>query len=313
MKVSFFFLAFLIIIFSFLPYALSSCTVTDDFTLKGEEISVYLCNEDEVCTMNMEDYIIGVVSAEMPASFSDEALKAQAVAARTYAIRKVNNEPEQHKGAELCTDFAHCQAYIDKKQAKSNWGRDYSKNINKIKNAVLSTSGQYLAYGNEPAITVFHSCSNGITEKASDVWGGDIAYLTNVESPGDLLRKDYVSKCEFTEDEFIKKLEEFLGKTVDKTLPYIENVSHTTGGNVSEIKIYGNTIKGTDVRKIFSLKSTSFELQKKDSKFVFTVTGNGHGVGMSQYGADKMAQDGKSCSEILYHYYPGTKIANLNN
>ena len=228
-------------------------------------------------------------------------------------MHKMKNISDEHKGAKLCTDFAHCQAYIDNDKCKSNWGKDYKKNIKKITRAVKSTSGDCLIYNDDFAITVFHSCSNGITEKASDVWGGEIEYLKNVESMEDTTRQGYKSKLEVPKDDFVSKLKEFLNKDIDLSAEPIGDITYTDGKNISMVYFYGTKLKATDIRKIFELKSTAFSVKKEKDNFVFEVLGNGHGVGMSQYGADNMAKSGANYTDILNHYYPGTKLMNLNN
>ncbi|MBO5743501.1 MAG: stage II sporulation protein D [Clostridia bacterium] len=299
-------LAFLIVVYLILPFSLSSCVKTQKEN-SGTIISLYDKNKDEIVKMNIEEYLVNVVSAEMPSSFAIEALKAQTVAARTYALRKINKNLPEHKGADLCTDFSHCQAYSYNSDLKSKWGNSYLKNYKKIKSAVDSTAGQYLAYDNDYAITVFHSCSNGITEKASEVWGGSFPYLVNVDSPGDYLKKDYITKAVFSEKEFENIIKNKFNN-IDFSNEAIGDISYTSGSNVKDIVIFGKKIKGTDIRKMFSLKSSSFSIDKKAQDFVFTVSGNGHGVGMSQYGAEKMARDKQSYKEILSHFYPGTEL-----
>lgn len=312
MKVVIFYLAFLILVFSFVPFAFVSCNKGED-NISKTKITMYDKESDKIIDIKLEEYIIGVLSAEMPAEFSTEALKAQAVAARTYALRKINKALPEHKGADLCSDFAHCQAYSNTKKLKTLWKKDYKKYNKKMKKAVAATQGEYLEYDNEFAITVFHSCSNGLTEKASDVWGGEIPYLKCVESKGDYLKKDYQTKSDFSKEEFISRLEGFLKANIDTSGDAIGDIKYTEGQNIEEITLFGNIIKGTDIRSIFSLKSSAFDLEMTDNKFIFTVYGNGHGVGMSQYGAEKMATDGFSYKKILEHYYPGTKLKKLNN
>lgn len=299
-------LAFLMSVFLLVPFSLSSC-IKNKKENNGVEISLYDKNKDEVVKINIEDYLVNVVSAEMPSSFSPEALKAQAVAARTYALRKINKNLPEHKGADLCTDFSHCQAYSYNSDLKSKWGKNYPENYKKVRHAVDSTSGEYLMFDNDYAITVFHSCSNGITEKASEVWGGNIPYLVNVNSPGDYLKKDYITKAVFSEKEF-KNIIKNRFNDIEFSNEEVGDIAYTSGSNVKDICLFGKKIKGTDIRKMFSLKSTSFTLDKKADDFIFTVSGNGHGVGMSQYGAEKMARDKQSYKEILSHYYPGTKL-----
>lgn len=312
MKVFVGYLAFLLFLFICLPIIFYSF-IHDEAKISSNEISVYNKDDDKIITMDLEEYIISVVSAEMPADFSLEALKAQSVAARTYALRKLGNDTEAHNGADICTDYAHCQAFVTKDEMKKNWGDKYREKYNKIENAVFSTKNEVLKYNDEFATTVFHSCSNGMTEKASDVWGGDIEYLINVESEGDKNKKDYVTYAEFSAEVFKEKIEEFCKKDLPDSQNPIGEHSLTSGGNVAEICLFGEYIKGTDIRKIFSLKSSAFELSQDKNVFKFTVYGSGHGVGMSQYGADKMGSDGKDYREILSHYYPGTEITLYKN
>lgn len=312
MKVWILYLAFLILAIVFIPHFASEYIITDN-TLDGDsDIRLYDVSSGKTLTISLEDYIVGVVCAEMPAEFFDEALKAQAVAARTYAVKKIKSSASEHGDAELCTDFSHCQAYVSPEDIHKNWGDNYAKYMNKVKSAVFSTQGEYLVYNNEPAMAVFHACSNGITEKSSDVWGGDVPYLTNVESKGDSEKKDYVSYSRYSRDEFVKILEVELNSKIDITLTPIGNIEYSSGNNVVSIELFGNVLKGTDVRRMFSLKATSFNLEYDDSEFVFEVTGNGHGVGMSQYGANAMCAEGFTYREILNHYYPGTEIRKMN-
>lgn len=307
MKVLAMYLAVLVLVLVILPYFVTSCNVSVDNN-EGNNISLYNHKENKIENLSLEDYVVMVVCAEMPASFEYEALKAQSVAARTYALKKINSETSEHKGADLCTDHAHCQAYSTSKALKDKWGDDYKENYNKVKNAVYATKGEYVSFNNEVAITVFHSCSNGITEKSSDVWGGEIPYLVNVSSPGDSLKPSYENKVTFTREEFINKLRDAKGEKFDVSKAPIGNIAKSSGGNVLNIELFGNSYTGTEIRSIFNLSSTSFTLTCSENSFVFTVQGSGHGVGMSQYGANAMAGEGKSYKEILSHYYPGTTI-----
>ena len=304
-------LAFLLFFFIILPLILIY-SLSGNLNDTEGKISVYFCEKDEVNYLDIEEYIVNVVAAEMPAVFSDEALKAQAVAARTYAKRKINTSAETHKGADLCTDFAHCQAYIDNESLKKNWGDEYESNIEKIKKAVEDTSGEFLSYNGECAMTAFHACSDGTTERASDVWGGEVPYLVCVESPGDLEKRDYMSSVSVTNEEFKKKLKEETGTAPDNNAAPIGAISLTEGGNVETAEFFGIKIKGTDVRKLFGLKSSSFTVEYTGDAMVFNVCGSGHGVGMSQYGAEAMGKRGKSYAEILAHYYPGTVLEKLS-
>ena len=161
-------------------------------------------------------------------------------------------------------------------------------------------------------MAVFHACSNGITEKSSDVWSTDIPYLANVESKGDNLKKDYISYSRYSRNEFIKILENELKAKIDLACTPVGNIEYSSGNNIINIELFGHKFKGTDVRRMYSLKATSFTLEYDENEFVFTVSGNGHGVGMSQYGANAMSDEGYSYREILNHYYPGTQIRKMN-
>lgn len=311
LKVFMFYLAFLIIFISFVPYALTSCLTKDNNLIIGDDIAVYDHVSNKTYKMKLENYIVGVVCAEMPASFSVEAIKAQSVAARTYAFYK-KKDKATHNGADVCTDFSHCQAFLSEDELKKKWGKGYDTNFKKLQNAVYDTSGEYLVYKSTPAMTVFHSCSNGITEKASDVWSSELPYLTNVKSPGEEMYKNYFSQVRFDYNEFVTILETNLETRIDTNYLPVGDVQKTSGDNILSICLFGNNIKGTDVRKMFSLKSTAFTLDYSDGYFTFNVYGNGHGVGMSQYGAEAMAKNGASYDEILKHYYPGTEFTKLN-
>jgi len=311
MKVLTLYLAFLIFIIVVIPF--TQCNKFMNILPDNDynQIELYNHVNSKIEKLNLEDYIIGVVCAEMPAEFSSEALKAQAIAARTYAVRKIHFNSEDHQSGDLCTDHTHCQAYISKDEVKKKWGKNYSKYIEKVSNAVKSTAGEYLAYNGEPIMAVFHSCSNGITEKSSDVWGGDVPYLINVSSEGDIFKKDYITKIKFEYDEFVRILSEHFGNVDNSDIP-VGNIIYSTGGNVLNISLFGVTLSGKDIRTMYSLKSTAFDLEYADNIFTFTVYGSGHGVGMSQYGANSMAENGSNYKTILNHYYPGTVIANMN-
>ncbi len=301
-------LAFLMIVLIVFPVVFYIFSNNVNFNSDGDIITLYDHKSKMMHKIELEEYLVGVVSAEMPAVFSEEALKAQSVAARTYAMKKINSGTDAHPQAELCTDYAHCQAYVSPEEQKEKWGSDYGKNMSKIKKSVYSTKGEYLSYNGEVAVAVFHSCSNGITEKASDVWGGDVPYLTNVPSEGDFERDDYCSKKELTVEEFVQTVSQFCGKELSDIEELMGDIKYTSGENVASIKLCDIEFSGVDVRKMFGLRSTAFDISFVDDKVIFDVYGNGHGVGMSQYGADSMAKKGKTYALILSHYYPGTEL-----
>ncbi len=249
-----------------------------------------------VLNIELEEYLIGVVGAEMPASFSSEALKAQAVAARTYTLRAIQ------MGRKL-TDTVSTQAYSDNNQLKALWGSGYDTYYNKIKNAVNDTKGQVVTYNGGLIDAVFHSTSNGHTESAKEVWGNDIAYLQSVNSPWD---KDASSYLRSVDKEF-NVVSNIFGLTINKDTE-IQSINRNTSGRVSSITIDDKTYTGVDIRNLFGLRSTDFDMVFSEDKVTFTTRGYGHGVGMSQYGANGMANNGYSYKQILTHYYKGVSI-----
>ncbi|MCR4693340.1 MAG: stage II sporulation protein D [Firmicutes bacterium] len=277
-----------------------------------ETVSVYIKNEDKVVDMNKSQYLKEVVAAEMPASFEMEALKAQAVAARSYLVSRQNayrisGTPEEHKGADMCTDPTHCKAWISEEKRRESWGAESEKNWEKIKRAVDETKGEVITYNNEVISAVFHSTSSGKTENSKDVWGGDRPYLVSVESPGDVLSPKYKSEKEMSLDEF-KKIAKDNIEGVDFEKGLIGNIARSDAGGILTVEIGGVAVKGTVFRKIYDLRSTNVEINIDGKKVRFDVTGFGHGVGMSQYGANYLAQQGKTYQEILKTYYTGVEI-----
>lgn len=266
---------------------------------------------DQVETMTMGEYLQGVVRAEMPASFEQQALCAQAVAARTYTLYKMATGGNHGDVADVCGDPTCCQAYLDKETAAANWG-DRAKNYEaKVENAVSLTDGQTILYEGQPILAVFHSSSAGQTKDSGEVWTGDLPYLQSVSSPEGADVPNYYSRAEFTPKEF-KKL--FLAAYPEADLSgsadgWIGERKVSEDGNVDSVTVGGVSVRGTQMRTIFSLRSTTFETEIQDGNIVFFVTGYGHGVGMSQYGAQQMAKDGSDWKEIITHYYTGVTVA----
>ena len=261
-------------------------------------------SEDTVRQQDLEDYLIGVVLAEMPASFEVEALKAQAVVARTYTMR-ANSTGGKHGDGSVCTDYACCQAYIDPEQYMGQGGTQ--ENVNKITDAVMETAGQVLIYEGQLIEATYFSCSGGSTEDAVAVWGTDYPYLQAVDSPGEEHAAHYSDTVRFMPEQFQAALgEDLSGEPEDWFGP----VTYTEGGGVDTMRIGGKTYKGTDLRRLLSLRSTAFTLSAGE-EITITTRGYGHRVGMSQYGADAMALSGKGYSEILAHYYQGTVLTSL--
>ena len=259
---------------------------------KGETIAVFDPDTEEVFSVPLEEYVLKVLSKEMPASFEKEALKAQAVAIRTYTLKKKQTKNEKHPKATVCTDSNHCMAYL-----KDEINKEYRE---KLESAVKETEGQVLMFENEYASTVFHAISSGKTENSQDIWGGQVPYLVSVESTEDKNVKDYETKVTVSYNDLITKLG---AKDFEKVIGKEER---TESGTIKTITLCEKEFTGAKIRELFNLRSSNFKIEEKDGEYVFTVYGYGHGVGMSQYGANSYAKRGYSYEEILEHYYPGT-------
>ncbi len=281
----------------------------------ADTVSVYIKSEDRVEDMDIDEYLKRVVSAEMPADFAVEALKAQAVAARTYLKSHMDaaesgNTAEEHKGACICTDSKHCQAYITEEARRETWtqkGIDADEAWKKISDAVEDTDKLIMTYGGESVSAVFHSTSSGKTERAADVWGEDIPYLQSVESKGDLYSPKYSSEVRMSVEDF-KKIAESNIDGVKWDNGFFGNIVRSGAGGIVTLDVGSVNIKGTEFRRIYDLNSTNIELTEADGNIRMNVKGFGHGVGMSQYGADYMAKQGKKFEEILKSYYTGVKL-----
>lgn len=278
----------------------------------SHKIGVYFVDEDTVKNIDAETYILGVLMAEMPAEFEIEALKAQSVAARTYLYEKIysGSFQKEHKGADVCTNPGHCQAYISEKAAKEKWGKNASYYFKKCKNAVESTKGVVAYYNNKPIKAVFHAYASGKTEDAQDVWGGEVAYLKSVESPGDLSAPEFASVKTISKEEFCNTMSGDFGCKFNGKI--IGEVSYTQGGSVYRIEVGDKVIKGTELRSALGLKSSCVKIKTEDNNLIFEVKGYGHGVGMSQYGANFCAKEGMSYDEILKKYYSGIELKNIH-
>ena len=259
------------------------------------KITVYRSN-GSVINLNMTDYLIGVVSSEMPASFNLEALKAQSVLARTYALKA------KQTGKKL-TDTVSTQSYIDIDQMKNKWGNSFNTYYNKIKNAVENTNGEYLSYNGNYIEALYHSTNNGKTESSLDVFGNYYPYLISVSSEYDKNASSYLRTISMPLDTISNKL----GLNLNND-SVISILSYTDGGNIKEININGNNFSGKKVRELLGLRSADFDISISDNNANITTRGYGHGVGMSQYGANGMANAGYGYKDILSHYYPGTTL-----
>ena len=273
-----------------------STTTTTSKAKVDNNIYINLKRNGKVQKIELEEYIIGVVGAEMPAAFNIEALKAQAIISRTYALKA------RSKGKTL-SDNESTQSYQSNDQLKAKWGSNYNTYYNKIKKAVNETKGMYLTYKGNYIEAVFHSTSNGKTEASVNVWGNTYPYLVSVESKYDNLNSSFQKDKKITYSELSKKL----GFTVSSETEF-NILGKTSGNRVSKISVGSNTYTGVKLRNILGLRSADFTIKKIDDGVIFTTKGYGHGVGLSQYGANGYAKNGYSYQKILLHYYPGVSL-----
>ncbi len=256
-----------------------------------------------IVTVPLEDYVVGVLAGEMPIEFEMEALKAQAVAARSYVLKKMSYNKEKEYDV---VDTIMNQVYLDNDYLKKTWGKDYVKKINKLKTAVIETNYQYVDYNGNIADTMFFSTSVGETENSEEVFSNKVPYLKSVSSTWDEISPVYKLNYQFKLNEFLNKLD----------LPYsnfvkLEVIDSTSTGRVKKIKINEKTFDGSVVVTKLKLKSNHFTIKQDGDTINITTKGYGHGVGMSQYGAQGMALNGYSYEEILKHYYQGTSIKKI--
>ncbi len=268
----------------------------------NEEKTVTIKNNEtkEEKNLELEEYIIGVVAGEMPASFEIEALKAQAIAARSYAMNKINTSDETY---DLVTDVTN-QVYITTDEMKNKWQSEYDYYYEKIKNAVLETQGLVMKYNNEIISAYYFAMSNGSTEDVSLVFGESKDYLQSVDSSWDENVKNFTVETNITKEEFCKKLDISCDDII------IKDIKRSETNRVNEITINNKKFKGTEVRSLLNLRSTDFDIEINES-IKITTKGYGHGVGMSQYGANEMAKNGSTYEEILKHYYNNIEISKI--
>ena len=268
----------------------------------------------EVEQVKLDEYLCNVVSAEMPATFEQEALKAQAIVARTYTIYKILNK--KHDNADICDDSTCCQAWISKDDRLAKWEENQREsNWQKICSAVNETSGKIITYENKPIDAFFHSNSGGITEVPVNVWGGTgYPYLQSVETSGENTYTQYASEVTLSQEELINKLKEkYSDISIDFTNSEdIKILEYTESTRVKTVKFGNHEISGVEARTLFGLKSTNFEISIDGNNIKFSVKGYGHGVGMSQTGADSMAKNGSRAEEIIKHFYTGVEITEVN-
>lgn len=277
-----------------------------------------------VSLFKLEEYLAGTVFAEMPSKFEPEALKAQAVAARSYCYYKMahrssseskpsGESAEGHPAADVCNDYSHCKAYTSYEYACEKYGEPYTvEAFAKIRAAISETKGEILVYQNEPALAVFHSMSASFTESAANVWGGDVPYLVSAPTPEDFYTENVSSSVILSTSEILTGLA-FAGYPCDADSP-VPSINFNDSGRVGFVNIFGVSISGVEFRRIFSLRSADFSIafDAALNQYAISVYGVGHGVGMSQYGANLLALDGFSYRDILLRYYSGVEVFALD-
>ena len=270
--------------------------------LWDDQVRIMVLTESgNVRQMRLGEYLTGVVLAEMPVAFEPEALKAQAVVARTYTCKRM--EHNKHGAAAVCMDSGCCQGYRDEEDYVNSGGA--RENVEKIRSAVTSTDGQVIYYGGELIDATYFSCSGGYTEDAVAVWGQDVPYLQAVESPGEEAAPKYESTVCYTPENFCL-VTGVSGQGSPGT--WFGRVTYTDGGGVDTMVICGKNYSGTALRKALGLRSTLFRIYVSEGMIVIETKGFGHRVGMSQYGAQAMALGGSDYEQILKHYYTGTVL-----
>ena len=288
--------AALLLLFRFVPPARADASGDSGVTLS-------VLTENGPLPMTLAEYLPRAVAAEMPVSFGPEALKAQAVAARTYVLAST-----RHPDADVCTDSGCCLAYRTEDELRALWGEDYDECMAAVTAAVNATDGEILTYEGRPIQAVFHASSAGSTEDSAAVWSAQ-PYLIAVASPETAEAvPELVSTAVFSPEELARRL----GLTdADAPETWLAGAERDGAGRVKYLRIAGQTLSGAFVRGALGLRSTDFDLRFDGSSFVFTVAGYGHGVGMSQTGAKLLAAEGWTYGEILAHYYPGTELIHL--
>ena len=289
--------------------------MTDYDYKQYDTIKLLHADTGEIEELPLDTYLLGVVSAEMPANFEQEALNAQALVARTYTIYSIVHSGGKHGEADICDDSTCCQAWISKEDRMARWDEaERELNWRKIENAVNTTAGKIITYNGEVIDAFFHSNSGGTTEAPVNVWGGtNYPYLQSVETAGEDAYSQYSSEMVLTKEELKNKI---LAKHSDFIIDYsqsdcIQILEYTESGRVKTIKIGNLNLSGVEVRTLLGLRSANFEVSIEGENIKFAVKGYGHGVGMSQTGADSMAKQGNNYEEIVKHFYTGVEITEM--
>jgi stage II sporulation protein D len=279
---------------------------------RDADVQVRVRFGEDVRIMRLDEYLVGVVAGEMPESFEMEALRAQAVAARTMVRYRMTVSPTPHHSvADVCADPGCCMAYYAVERPLSRDGDGYAENMGKIQSAVRSTDGVCVTFGGEPILAVFHSSSAGRTEDSASVWGGALPYLVSVDSPDTPANNPkYTAVIAITPEDFQNAVSSAYpgAELTGDAARWITDITYTPGGRIAALTIGGARVPGTHLRSMFGLASTAVEVSATGDSVVFVTKGCGHGVGMSQYGANSMAVAGASFGDILRAYYTGAAL-----
>ncbi|SET65599.1 stage II sporulation protein D [Oceanobacillus limi] len=270
-------------------------------------VSVMRTQSNSIEDVPLETYVSGVVASEMPAEFEMEALKSQALTARTYIVNQLLYE-EENSEADV-GDSTLDQVYKNERELREKWGDEYNKNMKKIMEAVAATEGEILTFNDAPITPQYFSTSNGYTENSEDYWSNEIPYLRSVESPWDEVSPYYLDQETFS----VEEVENKLGIDLPDTNQFAIEVTRTESKRVKELTLGEYSFSGKDVREALELRSSDFTINQKDNYLVFETKGNGHGVGMSQYGANGMAKEGKTYKDIVNYYYKDVEISTVTD
>ena len=282
----------------------SAEAVTESTADAEDVVSVFMTSEGRAEQLPLRDYIVGVVAAEMPASYEEEALKAQALVAVTFTrYRQASGGDKELENAVISDDSSKHQGYISKEEMQAKWGDAFDVYYERICGAVDCVLHKVITSNGKPIMAAYHAMSSGRTEAAENIWGADVPYLRSVDSHWDKDSTRFFSEVVLSRE----KIAEIMSVDADEV--YIKTKSTTPCGTVLSIDIGGNIITGIEARELFGLRSPVFTVEKDGDNYIFSVSGYGHGVGMSQNGADSMAREGYTYSEIIKHYYQGVEIA----
>ena len=294
----------------------SPITLSDGQSNSAENpdaVKVFMTGDDLVLTITLQEYIVGVLAAEMPPTYHEQALKAQAVAAYTYLLYKKSEQEKSPdsalKGAYLSDSSATHQGYLTEEERSEKWGEKADQYEKKLQRVVKDVNGKVITFEGKPIIAAFHANNSGVTHSAKTVWGGDVPYLQSVVSIGDKLSPDCVKTVAISAQEFSSLAGGIDGCELSgEAKNWVTDINTDKNGYVKTLSVGGSEITGMRLRDVIGLRSAVFTCEYKDGSFRFTTEGYGHGVGMSQYGADYMARQGSTWQEILKHYYTGVEI-----